>query len=81
MQLKAQGNDAQHAGEFDAATSLYTAALQLDCSNHVYYSNRSASHLSKGDACAALCDAEECIKVSVSVYINPVRSNYMRIQL
>jgi tetratricopeptide (TPR) repeat protein len=63
-QLKAKGNAAQQAGDFDEAIDYYTQAIELNNKNHVYYSNRSAAYLSKGDAAKALQDAEECIKVS-----------------
>jgi tetratricopeptide (TPR) repeat protein len=63
-QLKALGNAAQQAGKYDEAIDFYTQAIALDASNHVYYSNRSAAYLSKGDADNALVDAEKCIEVS-----------------
>jgi stress-induced-phosphoprotein 1 len=42
-----------------------TQAIELS-PNHVYYSNRSAAYLSKGDAESALTDAEACIKANPS---------------
>ena len=39
-------------------------AIELDASNHVYFSNRSAAYLSSGDAESALADADECIKLN-----------------
>ena len=41
-------------------------AIAIDPKDHVFFSNRSAAHLSKGDARAALADAEECIKLAPS---------------
>ncbi len=38
----------------------------MDGTNHVYYSNRSAAYLSKGDAQNALDDAEACIGLNPS---------------
>lgn len=36
-------------------------AIEKDPSDHVFYSNRSACYLSKGDKAAALSDAEKCV--------------------
>ncbi|KAG5188523.1 hypothetical protein JKP88DRAFT_197773 [Tribonema minus] len=62
-ELKAKGNAAQQAGNFEEAIDFYSQAIALDGSNHIFYSNRSASYLSKGDADSALQDAEKCIEV------------------
>jgi len=59
--LKAEGNAALQAGNFSLAIEKYTAAIRADGSNHLYYSNRSAAYLSKGDAMNALEDAEACL--------------------
>jgi stress-induced-phosphoprotein 1 len=40
---QAQGNAAFSAGNFEEAVRHFTAAAELDPSNHVLYSNRSAS--------------------------------------
>jgi stress-induced-phosphoprotein 1 len=61
VQLKAEGNAALQAGNFTLAIEKYTAAIRADGSNHLYYSNRSAAYLSKGDAMNALEDAEACL--------------------
>jgi Ca2+-binding EF-hand superfamily protein len=63
-QYKAQGNEAYEAGKLDEAIAAYTKAIKLDESNHVYYSNRSAAHLKKGEASLALDDAESCLELS-----------------
>ena len=68
---KAAGNKALQAGNYDEAIAAYTEALkasegQAEAPRHVYYSNRSAAHLSKGDAQAALDDAEACIAANGS---------------
>ena len=60
-ECKAKGNACLQAKEFTTAISWYTAAIEKDGTNHVFYSNRSAAHLNLGDATAA--DAESCIKV------------------
>ena len=61
---KAEGNAAQAKGDFEAAIAAYTRAIAADPSDHVFFSNRSASFLSKGDAGAALKDAEECVRLN-----------------
>ena len=60
-QFKAQGNTALQAGKISEAIDLYTKAINSDGTNHVYYSNRSAAYLKKGDATNALADAENCL--------------------
>lgn len=60
---KAKGNAALSAGNAKEAVACYTKAIELDPSDHVFYSNRSAAYLSMDDASHALEDAEACIKV------------------
>ncbi|CAM9820491.1 unnamed protein product, partial [Phaeothamnion confervicola] len=62
--FKAKGNAALQAKNFDEAVAMYTRAIELDGSNHVFFSNRSAAFLSRGDAGGALADAEKCIDIS-----------------
>jgi len=45
--MQAQGNKAFQAGQFEEAIKHFTDAINLDPSNHVLYSNRSASHVSE----------------------------------
>lgn len=59
--LKAQGNKAFQAGQFEEAIQHFTAAIDLDPSNHVLYSNRSASHASLSQYDEALTDAEQVV--------------------
>ena len=61
---KAKGNAALTAGQFDTAIEAYSKAIELDSSDHVFYSNRSAAYLSKGDAELALQDGEKCVELS-----------------
>jgi len=58
---KAKGNAALQSGDATLAVECYTKAIDLDGSNHVYYSNRSAAYLKKGDGNNALEDASSCI--------------------
>lgn len=60
------GNKHLQAGEFDSAIDAYTKAIELDSSNHIFYSNRSAAYLSKHDAANALKDGESCISLNPS---------------
>lgn len=60
-QFKAAGNAALKDKNYSLAIENYTKAINADGSNHVYYSNRSAAYLSKGDAHNALEDAQACI--------------------
>ena len=46
--LQAKGNAAFSAGAFEEAISFFTSAIELDPTNHVLYSNRSAA-----EVCAA----------------------------
>ncbi|GMF44857.1 unnamed protein product [Phytophthora fragariaefolia] len=59
---KGKGNAALSAGNAREAVECYTKAIELDPSDHVFYSNRSAAYLSLDDASLALADAERCIQ-------------------
>jgi len=63
-EFKAKGNSALQAKNFSEAIGHYTSAINLDGTNHVFYSNRSAAYLSKGDGLNALEDANSCIGLS-----------------
>ncbi|KAI9226041.1 MAG: heat shock protein STI-like protein [Piptocephalis tieghemiana] len=62
-ELKAQGNKAFSAGQFDEAVSLFTKAIEVDPTNHVFYSNRSASYASLRKYNEALEDANKVISM------------------
>lgn len=51
------------AKQFDEAIKAYTEAINLDPKDHVFFSNRSAAYLSKGDASSALSDGQRCIEL------------------
>jgi len=52
------------AGKISEAIANYTKAINLDGSNHVFFSNRSAAYLKKGDGNNALEDANSCIALN-----------------
>ncbi|KAL2154641.1 hypothetical protein VTH82DRAFT_3317 [Thermothelomyces myriococcoides] len=58
-ELKALGNKAIAAKNFDEAIDKFTQAIALDPNNHILYSNRSAAYASKKDWDKALSDAEK----------------------
>lgn len=59
--LKAQANAQFSAKNYPEATKLYGEAIALDPTNHVLYSNRSASRSGAKDYEGALEDAEKVI--------------------
>lgn len=56
-----QGNAAFKAGNFEEAAEHFSAAIELDSSNHVLYSNRSAAYASLKRYDAALKDARKTV--------------------
>lgn len=75
-EFKAKGNEALQRGDLDEAISLYTHAIGLDTTNHVFYSNRSAAYAKKGDYENAYQDAKKTTelkpdwgKVKFNLYI------------
>ncbi|KAF8455844.1 heat shock protein STI1 [Terfezia claveryi] len=58
-QLKAEGNAAFAKKDFNKAIECFTKAIELDASNHVLYSNRSACYASQKKFDKALEDAEK----------------------
>jgi len=62
-QLKDQGNKALQAEKIDEAISLYSQAIELEASNHVFYSNRCAAYMKKGDYQKALTDARKTVEL------------------
>lgn len=61
--MKDKGNKALQEEKFDDAIKFYTQAIELDGSNHVLYSNRSAAHAKAGKYPQALEDAEKTISL------------------
>lgn len=64
--LKDQGNKAFSAKDYDKAIELFTAAIAIDPSNHVLFSNRSAAKAGQRQWVGALEDAEQCVKLNQS---------------
>jgi stress-induced-phosphoprotein 1 len=56
-ELKAQGNAAIAAKNFDEAIDKFTQAIEIQPENHILYSNRSAAYASKKQWDSALDDA------------------------
>lgn len=52
-----QSNAACQGGDYSKAVALYSDALQLDPTNHILYSNRSAALVKMGQFTQALQDA------------------------
>ncbi|KAJ2845769.1 Hsp90 cochaperone, partial [Coemansia brasiliensis] len=61
--LKTQGNAAFSSGNHEEAVKLFTQAIELDPTNHVLYSNRSAAFSSLKKYDEALKDAEKTIEI------------------
>ncbi|KAI9510974.1 chaperone [Russula earlei] len=62
--LKAEGNKAFAAKDYDRAIDLFSKALDIDQNNFVLWSNRSAAKAGKRDWDGALTDAEQCVRVN-----------------
>lgn len=61
--LKAKGNAAFSEKNFQAAVEAFSAAIELDPSNHVLYSNRSAAYASQSLFEKALEDANKVVEL------------------
>lgn len=62
--LKDEGNKAYGGGNFSLALTLYSQAINLDPTNHVYFSNRSAAYVGLGQQNRAISDANECLRLN-----------------
>lgn len=61
LKLKDLGNQAFQAGKFEEAVSLFTQAIEINPSDHVFFSNRSGSYASLQQYEEALEDAKMCV--------------------
>lgn len=57
------GNAAFTAQKYEEALAHFTKAIELNPSDHIFYSNRSGCHASLKDYQAALEDAEKCVSL------------------
>lgn len=62
-EAKAKGNAAYSAGDYEAAITHFTEAINLAPTNHVLYSNRSASYASLNRYSDALSDAKKTVEL------------------
>lgn len=62
--LKDKGNKALTDGDFEEAIKCYSEAINLDPTNHVLYSNRSAAYCKASRFEEALNDAEKTIEIN-----------------
>ena len=62
-ELKSKGNQAFSSGDYAQAIAYFTDAISIDPSNHILYSNRSASYASLRNYEAALEDAIKLIQL------------------
>lgn len=61
--LKLLGNEAFSNENYDKAIDYYTQAIEIDPSNAIYFSNRSASYYFTEDFEKSLEDAETALKL------------------
>jgi stress-induced-phosphoprotein 1 len=60
---KDRGNNAFKDGRYEEAIDQFTQAINMDPTNHIYYSNRSAAYASMKMWDEALDDAKKCIDI------------------
>lgn len=62
-ELKAKGNAALQAENFTEAIKFYSEAIEIDPTNHILYSNRSAAYAKTNEYANALKDADKTIEL------------------
>ena len=65
-ELKSDADSHFRSGSYALAVRSYRDALELDPSNHVLLSNKSAAHLAHGEKSKALHDARRCVEIAPS---------------
>ncbi|CAM9837292.1 unnamed protein product [Chrysoparadoxa australica] len=60
---KKAGNEAFASNDYEEGIRLYSEAITLDGTNHVYFSNRSACYAAQGKHTEAAEDAKQCVKL------------------
>lgn len=63
-ELKSTGDGHFRSKAYQPAIQAYADALQLDPTNHIILSNKSAAHLAYGEKSKALHDARKCVEYS-----------------
>lgn len=63
-ELKSTGDGHFRSKAYQPAIQAYADALQLDPTNHIILSNKSAAHLANGEKSKALHDARKCVEYS-----------------
>ena len=63
-EVKAIGDTHFRTKNYQSAIQAYADALQLDPTNHIILSNKSAAHLANGEKSKALHDARKCVECS-----------------
>jgi len=63
LQHKDAGNKALAAGNLDEAIECYTKAIDIEPTNHVFFSNRSAAYAKKGEYQKAFDDAKKTTEI------------------
>ncbi|KAH9108501.1 hypothetical protein AeMF1_016333 [Aphanomyces euteiches] len=61
---KNEGNEFFKKGQYAQAIEKYTEAINLDPTNHVYYSNRSAAYSGQSLFAQAAQDGEKCVQLN-----------------
>lgn len=67
-QMKAEGNQAYQAKNFDKALKFYGIAIRLDPTDALYYTNKAAVYMEMGDFESCITECDNAFKVLKSGY-------------